>query len=60
MAVKNVYVSSEDVTLWEQAEVLAARERRSVAWVVHEALKMYLRAVAVEADRQARRGHAGA
>lgn len=52
MAVKNVYVSSEDETLWEQAGVLASRERRSTSWVVHQALRMYLRAVAIEAAKQ--------
>lgn len=52
MPAKTVYVSSEDLTLWEQAGVLAARERRSTAWVISQALRMYLRAVAVEAAKQ--------
>jgi len=49
MAAKTVYVGAEDETLWEQAAVLASRERRSVAWVVHEALRRYLREAAIEA-----------
>lgn len=50
-----MYVSAEDETLWEQAGVLAARERRSVAWIVNQALRTYLRQVAIEDDRRARR-----
>ncbi len=52
MPAKTVYVSNEDLALWEQAGVLAERERRSTAWVISEALKMYLRAVAIEAAKQ--------
>jgi hypothetical protein len=51
MAIKSVYVSSEDETLWEQAGVAAARARRSVAWVVHEALRTYLRELALQDER---------
>ena len=58
MPTKNVYVSEDEVTLWEQAAVLASRERRSVAWVIHQALRMYLRAVAIEDDKKARRAQA--
>lgn len=52
MPAKTVYVSNEDLTLWEQAGVLAERERRSTAWVISQALRMYLRAVAVEQAKQ--------
>jgi hypothetical protein len=56
MATRNIYTSAEDEeNLWKQAEVLASRERRSVSWVVAEALRMYLRSVAIEQDKQARR-----
>lgn len=55
MPTKHVYVPEEEVTLWEQAEVIASRERRSTAWVVGQALRMYLRQVAIEQDKQARR-----
>lgn len=58
MPTKNLYVSEADLTLWEQASVLASRERRSVAWVIHQALRMYLRAVAIEDDKKARRAQA--
>ena len=58
MPTKNIYVSGDDATLWEEAEIVALKEHRSVSWVVHEALRRYLRAWAVEADRQARRAQA--
>ena len=51
MAVKSVYVSSEDETLWEQAGVMAARQRRSTAFIVHEALRSYLRETALQDER---------
>jgi sulfur transfer complex TusBCD TusB component (DsrH family) len=54
MAVKTVYVSEDDVTLWEQMGVVASRERRSVSWVLHEAIRCYLRELALEDDRRAR------
>ena len=51
---KNVYVPADDVTLWEQAAVIASRERRSTSWIVHEALRRYLRETAIEAERRLR------
>lgn len=59
MATKHLYVSEDDETLWEQAAVLASRERRSVSWVIHQALRTYLRTVAVEQDKAARGRGAG-
>lgn len=60
MPTKHLYVeeSVEATALWEQAAAVAIRERRSVSWIVHEALRMYLRAVAIEQDKQARRAQA--
>ena len=55
MATKHLYVSGDDLTLWEEAEIIALKEHRSVSWVVHEALRRYVRAWAIEADKQARR-----
>lgn len=54
MPTKHLYVSEDDATLWEQAEVMASRDRRSVSWVIHEALRRYLRARAIEDDERAR------
>jgi len=54
MAIKTLYVAEDDVTLWEQAGVMAARERRSVSWIVHEALRRYLRETAIEAEQRFR------
>jgi len=54
MAAKTVYVGADEVTLWEQAAVLASRERRSVSWVLHEALRRYLRERAIEDDEKVR------
>ena len=42
MPTKHLYVSEDDLTLWEAAEAIALREHRSVSWVVHEALRTYL------------------
>lgn len=50
---KTVYVSAEDVTLWEQAAVMASRQRRSTSWVVHQALRRYLRQIAIEEAQRA-------
>ena len=55
MATKHLYVSGDDdLKLWEEAEAVAARERRSVSWVVHQALKTYLRLVEVEEAKRGR------
>lgn len=44
MATKHLYVSEDDMTLWEEAEIIALHEHRSVSWVVHEALRAYIAA----------------
>lgn len=43
MPTKHLYVTENDATLWEEAEIVALQEHRSVSWVVHEALRRYLR-----------------
>ena len=51
MAAKTVYVCEEDVTLWEQIGVIAQRQRRSTSWILHEALRYYLRGTAIEQEQ---------
>jgi len=60
MAQKTIYVSEDELTLWEQAGVLASRERRSTSWVIHEALRRYLRQQALDDARKARENAAAA
>lgn len=48
MSTKTVYVPEEDVTLWEQMGVIASRERRSVSYILHDAIRRYLQQTAVE------------
>jgi len=59
MAQKTIYVSEDELTLWEQAGVLASRERRSTSWVIHEALRAYLREWALREDQRANEARAG-
>lgn len=48
MPTKHLYVSDDDVILWEEAEIIALRDNRSVSWVVHQALRTYLRLIAIK------------